>query len=86
MSMKTFNRLALSLCVSLGLLSLTACQHAPTAMPQAPTALATTPQQELKLLANIHEYTLDNGLQVVIKEDKRAPVVMTQIWYGVGGE
>lgn len=84
MSMKTFNRLVLSLCVSLGLLSLTACQHAPTAMPQAPTALATTPQQELKLLANIHEYTLDNGLQVVIKEDKRAPVVMTQIWYGVG--
>ncbi len=31
-----------------------------------------------------HEVTLDNGLKVIIKEDHRAPVVMTQIWYNVG--
>lgn len=31
-----------------------------------------------------HEYQLDNGLKVIIKEDHRAPVVMTQIWYKVG--
>ncbi|MDO5650901.1 MAG: pitrilysin family protein [Moraxella sp.] len=30
------------------------------------------------------EYTLDNGLKVVLKQDKRAPLVMTQIWYNVG--
>ncbi|KAA0915733.1 M16 family metallopeptidase [Psychrobacter sp. ANT_WB68] len=31
-----------------------------------------------------HEYQLANGLKVVVKEDHRAPVVMTQIWYRVG--
>ncbi|WP_442439705.1 insulinase family protein [Psychrobacter sp.] len=31
-----------------------------------------------------HEYQLENGLKVVIKEDHRSPVVMTQIWYRVG--
>ena len=31
-----------------------------------------------------HEYVLDNGLKVIVKEDHRAPVVMTQIWYRVG--
>lgn len=31
-----------------------------------------------------HEYLLDNGLKVIIKEDHRAPVAMTQIWYSVG--
>ncbi|WP_296245311.1 MULTISPECIES: M16 family metallopeptidase [unclassified Psychrobacter] len=31
-----------------------------------------------------HEYQLENGLKIVVKEDHRAPVVMTQIWYRVG--
>lgn len=31
-----------------------------------------------------HEYKLTNGLKIVVKEDHRAPVVMTQIWYRVG--
>lgn len=31
-----------------------------------------------------HEYTLDNGLKVIIKEDHRAPVVISQVWYRVG--
>ncbi|MGP4951239.1 M16 family metallopeptidase, partial [Psychrobacter sp. T6-1] len=35
-------------------------------------------------LSGRHEYQLDNGLKIVIKEDHRAPVVMTQIWYRVG--
>ena len=30
------------------------------------------------------EKTLSNGLKVIIKEDHRAPVVMSQIWYKVG--
>ena len=33
---------------------------------------------------NRHEYQLENGLKVIIKEDHRAPVVMSQIWYKVG--
>lgn len=31
-----------------------------------------------------HEYQLANGLKVIIKEDHRSPVAMTQIWYNVG--
>jgi zinc protease len=30
------------------------------------------------------EFTLDNGLKVVVKEDHRAPVVISMIWYKVG--
>ncbi len=34
--------------------------------------------------ANPHEYTLGNGLKLVVKEDHRSPVVVTQIWYKAG--
>ncbi len=32
-----------------------------------------------------HEITLGNGLKVVVKEDHRSPVVVSQIWYRIGG-
>ena len=32
----------------------------------------------------LQEATLDNGLKIVVKEDHRAPVVVSQIWYKVG--
>ncbi len=35
--------------------------------------------------ANVHEYQLNNGLKILVKEDHRAPVVVSQIWYKVGG-
>lgn len=35
--------------------------------------------------ANIQEFKLKNGLTVVVKEDHRSPVVISQIWYKVGG-
>ena len=31
-----------------------------------------------------HEFTLDNGLKVVVREDHRAPVAVSQVWYKVG--
>ena len=31
-----------------------------------------------------HEFKLDNGLKVIVREDHRAPVVVSQIWYKVG--
>lgn len=31
-----------------------------------------------------HQYILDNGLKLLVKEDHRAPVVVSQIWYKVG--
>ncbi len=38
------------------------------------------------VLANgvVHEYQLDNGLKLIVKEDHRAPVVVSQVWYKVG--
>ena len=32
----------------------------------------------------IREYTLDNGLRLIVKVDNRAPVVISQVWYRVG--
>jgi len=31
-----------------------------------------------------HEFTLDNGLKVIVREDHRAPIVVSQLWYKVG--
>ncbi len=36
------------------------------------------------VVAQVHKYELDNGLKLLVKEDHRAPVVVTQIWYKVG--
>ncbi|MEX0950840.1 MAG: pitrilysin family protein [Gammaproteobacteria bacterium] len=35
--------------------------------------------------AEVHEYILDNGLRLFVQQDRRAPVVVSQVWYGVGG-
>lgn len=32
----------------------------------------------------VHQFTLKNGLRVVVKEDRRAPVAVSMIWYNVG--
>lgn len=34
--------------------------------------------------AEIHEYRLDNGMKVLVRTDRRAPVVVSQVWYRVG--
>ena len=34
--------------------------------------------------SQVTEYSLDNGLKILIKEDHRAPVVVSQVWYKVG--
>jgi zinc protease len=34
--------------------------------------------------SQVSEYRLDNGMKVIVKEDHRAPVVVTQVWYKVG--
>ena len=33
----------------------------------------------------VSEFNLDNGLKILVKEDHRAPVVVSQVWYKVGG-
>ena len=34
--------------------------------------------------ARVEEFTLDNGLKIIVQPDHRTPVVVSQIWYKVG--
>ena len=36
-------------------------------------------------VGEVHEFKMANGLKVLVKEDHRAPVVVSQVWYKVGG-
>ncbi|KRT55186.1 putative Zn-dependent peptidase [endosymbiont of Ridgeia piscesae] len=36
------------------------------------------------LQAEVHERLLENGMKVIVKEDHRAPIAVTQVWYKVG--
>jgi zinc protease len=38
----------------------------------------------LPLHARTIEHQLDNGMKVIIREDNRAPVVVSQVWYRIG--
>lgn len=40
--------------------------------------------ERAKEAAPVHEFKLDNGLKVLVKQDKRAPIVVKQLWYKVG--
>jgi len=35
-------------------------------------------------LPTTHEFLLDNGLKVIVREDHRAPLVTSQLWFNVG--
>lgn len=47
-----------------------------TACAQAPLSIRST--------GPVHETILENGLKIIVREDHRAPVVVSQIWYKVG--
>lgn len=34
--------------------------------------------------ANVQEFKLDNGLKLIVQEDHRSPVVVSQVWYKAG--
>lgn len=34
--------------------------------------------------SKVHERVLDNGLKILVKQDHRSPVVVSQVWYKVG--
>ncbi len=38
----------------------------------------------LPALAQVSEFRLDNGMKAIVKQDHRAPVVVSQVWYKVG--
>ncbi len=53
--------------------------HATASTPPTPTIA--TPQ---KLASDLHEMSLPNGLRILVKEDHRAPVIVSQVWYKTG--
>ena len=46
--------------------------------------LLVAPPQVLAASGDVHEYQFDNGLKLIVKEDHRAPVVVSQVWYKIG--
>jgi zinc protease len=48
----------------------------------APSARAGVPPPHVKL--DFEKYTLPNGLEVILREDHRLPIVAVNIWYHVG--
>lgn len=52
----------------------------PTASADAPVKAVQKPSTNPRT----HEFMLDNGLKIVVKEDHRAPIVVSQIWYKAG--
>lgn len=44
-----------------------------------------TQQAQQPTPPNVYEKVLDNGLKILVKPDTRAPVVVSQVWYKVGG-
>ncbi len=58
-----------------------------TAAVAQPGAGAATPQELVRQVRIPYEtFTLDNGLRVVVHEDRKAPVVAVSIWYNVGSK
>jgi len=59
----------------------------PPKLPRAAALLFAVLSLPLVTAADIqptHEFFLDNGLKVIVREDHRAPVVVSQLWYKVG--
>ena len=69
-------------------LALSGCATAPA---DAPAAAASGAQSDLVRLVRAvdipnQSFTLDNGLRVIVHEDRKAPVVAVSVWYNVGSK
>jgi zinc protease len=78
----------LRLCLLAGAVGACAAPAKHEAQSPAPAAAATTtaaaPAAEPAVRVPIESFKLDNGLRVVLSEDKTAPVVIVAVYYGVG--
>jgi zinc protease len=57
---------------------------APPARPASPTAATTPPAASDVPKLAFEKYKLANGLDVIIRQDRRLPVVAVDLWYHVG--
>lgn len=72
----------LSLMMGLSVLALSPMAHAATAAPTAAAAPVTSLVAQVDI--PYEEFTLKNGLRVIVHTDRKAPVVAVSIWYHVG--
>lgn len=76
--------MAPSLIVAAGA-TLAEAQHAPGgAKPNSPPATVTELVRKVDI--PYQEFTLANGLRVIVHEDRKAPVVAVSVWYNVGSK
>ena len=64
----------------------TASDGAPPAAALQPAGPAPVAQLVRQVDIPYEEFTLDNGLRVIVHEDRKAPVVALSIWYHVGSK
>ena len=68
-------------------LGLAAPETAEPTKAEAPTGdIVSTTGSTLGVELQVQSFTLDNGLKVVVHEDRKAPVVAVQVMYGVGSK
>src|SRR3712207_5834748 len=88
-----FRRLPILL-ASVSVLAACATAPAPAPMATAPAAAATpVAAQPVPVSALVQEvsipherFQLDNGLTVLVHEDRKAPIVAVSVWYNVGSK
>jgi zinc protease len=82
-----FVRIALALATSIALASGALTPAYAQSQPAAPQAQA-APLADLVAAIDIpyEEFTLANGLRVIVHTDRKAPIVGTSIWYDVGSK
>lgn len=74
-------------CWSLAILAaatLAACQQAQDPAREAPAAEATSDSAVSAFQVPVRYHTLDNGLKVVLSQDKTTPIVTVAVYYNIG--
>lgn len=72
----------------LALLAALLCLSAPSDVTVAQTRVEPAPLSQLVATIDIpySQFTLANGLRVIVHEDRKAPVVAVSVWYNVGSK
>ena len=73
--------LALAIATAFTAIAITSTAQASSPLPVAPAADAGT-----QALVPYEEFTLPNGLRVIVHTDRKAPVVAVNLWYHVGSK
>ncbi|XXT21893.1 pitrilysin family protein [Sorangium sp. So ce429] len=63
-----------------------AAPGAAAAQPGAKPGAAAPASASVSVMIPVEKYTLQNGLEVVLHEDRRTPVVAVNVWYHVGSK